>query len=1151
MEAWVRVADLTQTNRLIAGSTDTGLLLSFDAALGLFASANNGTRLTTAYMPSSTNEWVNCAVVNVAEDIRFYVNGALLSSSNISAVRPNFWSPYFRWNLGVNNDQVAGFKGWIDEYRMFSFIAGQFCTNDLLYNVAQGKPGFAGIPTWNTVCQDGTNVMVVAGDTLNLLCTTKGAAPISYFWETNGVLASTNQVLSFTNATVGLSGSYILVASNSFGATTSAAVQVNVRSLIVPTQGTTPNTGQALMMSRKYGMFMHYGPQTFDLLANQYGLVENYHYSPPSISIYRPTQLDPAQWIDTAWNAGFRYVVLVAKHSSGFCLWPTATTRYNVAYSPVTNDVVGAVAAASANRGLGFGVYFSLWDQTFYGETTGPMYGRPYDSGFFNVITNQLTELMSNYGPICEVWFDGQWEASRNPYFWHAAEIYDLVKRLQPNCSVNWNWGVTKLNNLPTSTGLIYSATPAQMADGDPIEFWPSDGRTADPVLPANPDPKQFSNPNIAGSSYYMPFEAPMTIQNNGAWFWHFETGDVGTMAPSFIAAYYTYCIAQNDAFLLNVPPNTNGVISTAYSNALMSAAAAIGITPVLVPAAISGPLTNQTIECGSNITIAVTASGTHPLRIQWSFDGTPIPGATNSSLSLTNIHLPDHTVTLVVTNLYGSLASNVVLTVHDTIAPRITLNGSNPLIIELGAGFTDPGATADDTCASSVSVVASGAVNTDAVGTNTVVYTADDGNGNTNTALRTVIVRDTTPPTILWSFTNLVLMADTNCGALMPDVTGTNYILATDLSGPLTITQIPTNQAPLLLGTNLVVITVSDAYNNAADSTNAVIVRNQTLPVITLNGSNPLFIELGAGFTDPGATADDTCVGSVSVIASGAVNTDAVGTNSVVYTADDGNGNTNTALRTVIVRDTTPPAILWSFTNLVLMADTNCGALMPDVTGTNYILATDLSGPLTITQIPTNQAPLLLGTNLVVITVSDAYNNAADSTNAIVSQDQSPPVILSQPQSRTNLVGATADFSVSASSCTPLAYQWFFNGGVLTNQTNNTLMIVSTGPANAGDYTALVTASGGSTTSAVATLTVSATPIITSVDGNPDGSFSLNLAGGAGCTYVFETTTNLDSLGIWLPVATNTVGSNGLWQFNDAQATNFSQRFYRSKLVP
>ena len=288
-----------------------------------------------------------------------------------------------------------------------------------------------------------------------------------------------------------------------------------------------------------------------------------------------------------------------------------------------------------------------------------------------------------------------------------------------------------------------------------------------------------------------------------------------------------------------------------------------------------------------------------------------------------------------------------------------------------------------------------------------------------------------------------------------------------------------------------------------------------------------------------------------MSVVASGAVNTDAVGTNTVVYTADDGNGNTNTALRTVIVRDTTPPTILWSFTNLVLMADTNCGALMPDVTGTNYILATDLSGPLTITQIPTNQAPLLLGTNLVVITVSDAYNNAADSTNAIVSQDQSPPVILSQPQSRTNLVGATADFSVSASSCTPLAYQWFFNGGVLTNQTNNTLMIVSTGPANAGDYTALVTASGGSTTSAVATLTVSATPIITSVDGNPDGSFSLNLAGGAGCTYVFETTTNLDSLGIWLPVATNTVGSNGLWQFNDAQATNFSQRFYRSKLVP
>ena len=88
--------------------------------------------------------------------------------------------------------------------------------------------------------------------------------------------------------------------------------------------------------------------------------------------------------------------------------------------------------------------------------------------------------------------------------------------------------------------------------------------------------------------------------------------------------------------------------------------------------------------------------------------------------------------------------------------------------------------------------VTVSGVVNTNAISTNTVTYTASDPGGNTNTATRTVIVRDTTPPAILWSFTNLVLAANSNCVALMPDVTGTNYIMAADLSGVAAIWQIP-----------------------------------------------------------------------------------------------------------------------------------------------------------------------------------------------------------------------------------------------------------------------------------------------------------------------------------------------------------------------
>src|SRR5262249_39116125 len=294
----------------------------------------------------------------------------------------------------------------------------------------------------------------------------------------------------------------------------------------------------------------------------------------------------------------------------------------------------------------------------------------------------------------------------------------------------------------------------------------------------------------------------------------------------------------------------------------------------------ITGQLTNRTVECGSNVTLNATVSGTLPLSFQWSVDGTPVPGATSSILSLINVHPPNHPVAFTVTNLYGSVTSNVLVTVRDTIPPTITLNGITPMSIELGSSFTDPGASANDSCAGAVPVVTTGNVNANALGTNTLVYIADDGNGNTNSTTRKVIVRDTTPPEVLWSFTNLIVAADSTCGAPMPDVTGTNFIIATDLSGIPTISQLPTIITPLLHGTNMFVLTATDASSNAVFSTNAIIVLDQTPPVITLNGDDPLFIELGMSFTDPGATANDACAGSVPVSYEGAINTIAIGTN-------------------------------------------------------------------------------------------------------------------------------------------------------------------------------------------------------------------------------------------------------------------------------
>ncbi len=604
---------------------------------------------------------------------------------------------------------------------------------------------------------------------------------------------------------------------------------------------------------------------------------------------------------------------------------------------------------------------------------------------------------------------------------------------------------------------------------------------------------------------------------------------------------------------LTAITTNSSGNYNLFVTNIFgVTTSSVASLTVVLPPTITSSALTNRTIQCGSSTNIfSITAAGTAPLFMQWQTNGTPVTSATNSTFALTNLHFATITnVAVIITNAYASLTSNAVLTVQDTLVPVITLNGSNPFFIELGSVYTDPGATAADACAGSLSVATSGTVNTNVLGTNTIFYTASDGfNSVTNT--RTVIVRDTTPPTILSSATNLVLAANANCYLPLPDMTGTNFILATDLSGALTITQSPTNGTILFPGTNIVVLTVKDASSNAAFATNRIIIQDQTPPVITLTGGNPVFSELGQPFTDPGATAVDSCVGAVAVTVSGFVNTNAVGTNTLTYTANDGRGNTNFALRSIIIRDTTPPTILWSFTNLIVAANSNCVTLLTNVTGTNFILATDLSGALTISQSPTNNFILPLGTNTIVITVADASGNKSYSTNTVVVLDQTPPQILAQPQSLTNFIGTTATFNFAATACTPLTFQWYSNNS-LTIFTNSTLTLSNLAESAAGNYFAVANANGGATTSAVVTLTVNLyPPAISTGVFSFNGGLNLNLSGSPGHSYILEATTNLLPTGNWLPLATNTLGTNGVWSFTDSTATNIPFQFYRLKLAP
>ncbi|MEE4194233.1 MAG: alpha-L-fucosidase, partial [Anaerolineae bacterium] len=150
-------------------------------------------------------------------------------------------------------------------------------------------------------------------------------------------------------------------------------------------------------------------------------------------AIFNPTELDARQWIKTVADAGFKLAILTAKHHDGFCLWPSEYTEHSVKNSPYKDgkgDVVKEFAEACHEFGVGVGIYLSPWDRH------EPTYGTPAYNDYF---IHQLTELLTNYGPIAEVWFDGACAEGPNGrtqvYDWDA--YYATVRRLQPGAVIS------------------------------------------------------------------------------------------------------------------------------------------------------------------------------------------------------------------------------------------------------------------------------------------------------------------------------------------------------------------------------------------------------------------------------------------------------------------------------------------------------------------------------------------------------------------------------------------------------------------------------------------------------------------------------------------------------------------------------------------
>lgn len=272
--------------------------------------------------------------------------------------------------------------------------------------------------------------------------------------------------------------------------------------------------------------------------------------------LFNPTALDAKQWVKACKEAGIKQVILTAKHHDGFCLWPSKFTEHSLKNSPWKDgkgDVVKEVADACAAMGVGFGIYLSPWDRN------NASYGTEEYNDFF---INQLTELLTQYGKVDEVWFDGANGEGPNG----KKQVYDFerwyahIRKLQPQAviavsgpDVRWvgtesghgreeEWSVVpvgKKNKSNDGSQTKVDAPPAgdmmgnvlgsrsQLKDGDALKWYPA--------------------------------ETDVSIRPG--WFYH-ESEDKKVKTPEYLKEIYFHSVGRNGVLLLNIPPDKRGLLT-------------------------------------------------------------------------------------------------------------------------------------------------------------------------------------------------------------------------------------------------------------------------------------------------------------------------------------------------------------------------------------------------------------------------------------------------------------------------------------------------------------------------------------------------------------------------------------------------------------
>ncbi len=302
--------------------------------------------------------------------------------------------------------------------------------------------------------------------------------------------------------------------------------------------GPLPSDDQLRWQDMEMYAFIHYSLNTYT--------DQEWGFGDEDPALFNPSGLDCRQWARVCKQAGMKGIIFTAKHHCGFCMWPSAYTEYSVKNAPWKDgkgDVVRELADACREEGLKFAVYLSPWDRN-HAE-----YGRPEYVTYFR---NQLRELLTGYGDIFEVWFDGAnggdgWYGGANEtrridgktyYGW--AETFQMIRELQPN-AVIWNDGGDRGD-------LRWVGTEAGNVGETNWSLMPATGDTSYPML----------HYGVEDGDVWCPGETNTSIRPG--WFYH-ETENAHVKSLSKLMDTYYKSVGRNSTLLLNFPVAPNGRI--------------------------------------------------------------------------------------------------------------------------------------------------------------------------------------------------------------------------------------------------------------------------------------------------------------------------------------------------------------------------------------------------------------------------------------------------------------------------------------------------------------------------------------------------------------------------------------------------------------